>query len=133
MSSKLIEKCSNNIIELLQRVVNEQIKKIKSFDEKLSKVLSTISQIIGTQSFSSFHRINSLFNDINLPTNLLMKIGFLLLMCFASFMLIFKFNSSKIKYNDEKAAIKYDQNQDINKSIEKNKKYVKFDEINQKQ
>lgn len=62
-----------------------------------------------------------------------MKIGFLLLMCFASFMLIFKFNSSKIKYNDEKAAIKYDQNQDINKSIEKNKKYVKFDEINQKQ
>lgn len=62
-----------------------------------------------------------------------MKIGFLLLMCFASFMLIFKFNRSKFKYNYEKAAIKYDQNQDINKSIDKNKKYVKFDENNQKQ
>ena len=48
-------------------------------------------------------------------------------------MLIFKFNRSKFKYNYEKAAIKYDQNQDINKSIDKNKKYVKFDENNQKQ
>ena len=67
--------------------------------------------------------------DINVIQHFL-KIGLLLMLCFASFMMNFHFHNESLKYNSKKVALEYDEKQKTEEAFEQNKKYVETEKIN---
>lgn len=65
----------------------------------------------------------------NLPWSHLVKIGFILMLCFASFMLNFHMHRQSLKFNESKVAEEYDKKQDTAKALETNKNVISKDEI----
>ena len=64
-----------------------------------------------------------------LPINLFLKIGLLIMLCFASFMMNFHYHRKSLKYSTSKVACDYDKKQDIEKSLDQNKKFVKMEKL----
>ena len=69
------------------------------------------------------------FIENNFPVANLLKIGLLLMLCFSSFMLKFHYHKKSMKYSTSKAAIEYDETQNANESLEKNKQYINDEKL----
>lgn len=58
----------------------------------------------------------------NLPIGNLLKIGFVLMLCFSSFMINFHFHRKSLKYSVTKVSSKYDKDQNPEVALKDNKK-----------
>ena len=56
------------------------------------------------------------------------KIGFLIILCFASFMINFDFLHKKLKYDTKKVAMECYQKQDIDLAVKNKEKFVENEE-----
>ena len=125
-----LEAFCNKIIEFLSAKFNQQIQIISSFNTQLGQYLVFLSEIMETkEDFPAFEKkIKGMFeNKIKIKSNFaktfitdglpikhFIKIGILLIMCFASFLFIFNNQKKAIKSNDAKS-----QN-DLNNSTDTN-------------
>ncbi len=66
----------------------------------------------------------------HLPVKHFLKIGFLLLLCFGSFMMNFHYQRSALNYDNDKVASDYDQEQNPHDSLNENEKFVKDEKFN---
>lgn len=138
-----IEKLCSVICSFLGKQVFKQIETMKSYDENLAKLLNLLLSFTSPKDFSKSAdvvqqvfegkvKMNFGFADEivdGLPIHSFLKIGFLLLLCFASFMLNFYFHRRSIKYNDKKVAVQYDDKQNPEMALQQNEKIVKVENI----
>ena len=64
-----------------------------------------------------------------MPIGNFLKIGFILMLCFSSFLMNFHFHRKSLKYSISKTASKYDKSQNPELSLQQNKKIVKNNEL----
>ncbi|KAK8892270.1 hypothetical protein M9Y10_029495 [Tritrichomonas musculus] len=137
-----IEKFCDALSSFLYSKVKEQIANLKSNKSDLVHIFSVLLDIAAPKDFAECgDKITDFFKtkiDDNmkcnigftsnladkivdgLPTASFLKIGFLLLLCFSSFMINFHMHKQALKYNTEKAAAKYDGNQDAEEALDQN-------------
>lgn len=142
-----IEKLCEHICDFLIDKLDDEIKKMGKFDQDRACIFNLLMKLVVVKDFEkSGDKINELFSDGTLfkmksdfgqsllcdsiPSSSLLKIGFLILLTFACFMLNFHYNKS-VKYNSEKVSADYDKNQDTTKALDTNKKLVKFDKMDE--
>lgn len=116
-----IERLCNVVCDFLIKILDKQIKKLHNFNPEMSEIFKVLMKIINPKDFSfsgdKIHeifenkakiKINSNFGNMfikdNIPFAHFVKIGFLLMLCFASFMLNFHFHRHALKYNEAKEA-----------------------------
>lgn len=115
-------------------------------DPKISAVFQMLMKIISPKDFSvSGEEIQKLFQKkvkLNVKSNFgkrflkedlpwphFIKIGFLLMLCFASFMMNFHLHRQSLKYNESKVAEEYDKKQDADLAVDQNLNAVNKKEI----
>lgn len=59
------------------------------------------------------------------------KIGFLLMLTFASFMMNFHYKKAALRYNTQQVASDYDQNQNTDELVTSNEKFVEENYVEQ--
>ena len=100
----------------------------------ISKDFSKSSDIINSMFESKmkvnlkFDYVESIIDDIN-PIQHFLKIGLLLMLCFASFMINFHFNNQAITYDTLKVSEKFDEEQNTEKVFEQNKDVVSENDL----
>lgn len=122
--------------------MKKQIEKLNNFQPDIASIFDILLKIVQRKDFQkASNSISSLFgenSDIEINSNLeskfvknhlpikhLLKIGLILLLCFASFMMNFHHQRSALKYDNDKAALNYDQNKNTENALKENEKFVK--------
>lgn len=132
-----IEIALSKVISFLQGILTKQINKLKinKKNTKIINLFSVLSQliqmkkfnIIGTECSNAFQyhfkkRKNAKagkFLTSNLPIGEFIKVGILIVMCIASFLLNFSKHCSSIKYKATDAAKEYNEKQNPDAVLEK--------------
>lgn len=137
-----IDKFCNKIFDFLIDILKNQIEKLKNFLPDMANLFNILLKIAGAKDFenaadkandllnnSSFFKKSSNFGlnmiSDHLPVKHFLKLGFILLLCFASFMMNFYFRSKALKYHTSEVAKKYNEKQNTNEAAKENEKYVK--------
>lgn len=127
----------------MQKQFVHQIDQIKEYNKDLAQLFTTLLKFTSLKDFShSGDMINSILKgnvniDLkisNLPNDGIsmqnfLKIGFLMMMFFASFMMNFYFHRKSIKFDVKKISAEYDVNQNTNDSFIQNQNVVKNEKI----
>ena len=125
-----IDSFCNRIYNFLSNVVLKQIEFIKTRNKDLAFVFNLLLKIAINKDFSksgdalndlfeknSFIKINANFCDqSNFQMNHFLKIGFLLMLAFGSFMVNFHYRSKALKYKTQNVAENYDKSVDPDKT-----------------
>ncbi|KAK8889049.1 hypothetical protein M9Y10_033792 [Tritrichomonas musculus] len=136
-----IESFCNSICGFLINVVKNQIHFLESFDSDAAFIFDLLLRIGAAKDFSqsgdelnnlfgekSFFKLNSNFGQKmvfeNLPVKYFMKIGFLLMLSFGTFMYNFHFKKKGLKYQTKKVASEYDKDQQTDLAVKQNSQYV---------
>ena len=132
---KFCDKIVNYLYEILQKqlkTLNPEMKEIfqimmnlvsvKDFENVGDKIHETFTEkICNIKMKSEFIRS---FLPCGLPISHLLKIGLLLLLCFASFMMNFNNRKDQLEYKETEVASKYNKNQDTEQCFEENKNVI---------
>ena len=133
--NKEIEKVCDAVISFLQKQVEKQIDQLKLHNSKYADIFMLLLKIAAPADFSTCGEyISELFEGKSigfkssfaaglvedLPIASFLKIGFLVMLCFATFMINFHDHKQSIKYNTEKAAANFDEVQDADLALRQN-------------
>ena len=141
ISNSQNEKLCDSLCCFLQQMIVKQIEKMKIYDDKLSNLITHLLQLAVPKDFSrSAEMINNLFkNKVNFGMKFdsfidqetlapyFLKIGFLLMSGFSSFLLNFHFHRQAIKYDSKKVSAEYDKKQNAEEILEQNKRFIKIE------
>lgn len=138
-----IESFCQKICQFLTSILLKQINNLNKFQPDMAALFKSLLKIVIVKDFTnsseeiykifnnkSFFKINIIFDFIadGIPIAKFFKIGFLIMLCFASFMINFNFQRKKLKYDTKKVAIEYDQKQDIDLAVKNKEKFVENEE-----
>lgn len=143
--SSQIESICNGICAFLMKILQNQVDKMKT-DKKVASIFQILMKLVSPKDFNlSGEAIQNLFSSKvklnvksnfgkrflkeNLPWPHFVKIGFLLMLCFASFMMNFHLHRQSLKYNESKVAEEYDKKQDTDLAVDQNLNAVNKKEI----
>ena len=141
-----IESFCGKICSFLVKVIRKQIEVLRGFLRDVAVLFDNILIILTEKDFSRDAvfgflsnkplfkmkgNFSKLLNSKVQPIKYLLKIGFLLLMAFGTFMMNFHFRHHQIQYKTSNVAASYDKKQNTEESVKENEKFVeeeKFDD-----
>lgn len=142
-----VEKFCASIDSFLIKILKKQIKSLNVYQPEKASLFEMLMMIVIENGFiQSVNSINKIFNEKSSfkmnstfgsgfiaehPVKHFLKIGLLLMLCFASFMFSFHHQRVALAYDTGAVALEYDLNQDVEKELQSNSKFVnqeKFDE-----
>ena len=144
LENKLNKFC-DGICDFLKKILSKNIEKIEKYNPKIANVFNMLSTLVAARDILLADKIGEFFEkkkthisltlnignvfQPNLPVNQFIKIGFLILLCFASFMMGFNLHHSSLKYNTSKVALSYDKKQNPERAYEKKKDLVSLEKM----
>lgn len=144
-----IEKFCASIDSFLLKILKKQIKSLNVYLPEKASLFEMLMMIVIENGFiQSVNSINKIFNEKSsfkmnstfgsgfiaehLPVKHFLKIGLLLMLCFASFMFNFHHQRVALAYDTGAVALEYDLNQDVEKELQSNSKFVKQEKFDEK-
>ena len=145
--SSQIERLCEVLCKFLIGKLEKQIEKLKHYKPKVASIFKLLMNISNQKNFAaSGDMINNLFQgktklkidncffdsfiNNNIPTGAFLKIGFILMLCFSSFMMNFHLHRKSVNYDSKRVAAEYDKNQNPEESLTKNINVVEENKIN---